>query len=372
MRKQNESYLSTYLHTKGRKLGIPVAGNFELTARCNFHCPMCYVHMTEEEIKNTGSSELTAKQWISLAEAAKDKGMVFALLTGGEPFVRKDFFEIYGAMKKMGLVVSINSNGSMLEGKVLDQLLKDPPARINISLYGGCNETYERMCGRPVFDKVLRNMDLLKENGVDVKMNLSITPYNCKDISEIYKIAEEHEIQVKASSYMYPPARLDKELEGYGNRFSPKDSGKYSVAWDLLRFKEEEWKQRVETMGRLKAMEQEECSIDMDAGVGCRAGATTFWITWDGLMRPCGMMPYPTAYPLEQGFDAAWEQIRRDTEKIRRPKKCVSCAKREICGACAAVCVAETGAFDQTPTYMCERTEEILKETLQRKEKLDG
>lgn len=121
MRKINsESSITTYLHHKGRKLGLPIAGNFELTARCNFNCPMCYVHMTQEQVDAVGK-ELTAQQWLDIAKAAKDRGMVFALLTGGEPLVRKDFFEIYDGMREMGILISINSNGSMLKGKILER-----------------------------------------------------------------------------------------------------------------------------------------------------------------------------------------------------------------------------------------------------------
>ena len=361
-RKQTEPYIATYLHTKGRRLGLPIAGNFELTARCNFNCPMCYVHMSEEEVRAKGK-ELTAAQWISIAEAAQKKGMIFALLTGGEPFIRKDFFEIYDAMKNMGIIVSINSNGSMLEGKILEKLLEDRPSRINVSLYGGCNETYKNMCGQPVYDKVLKNIVTLKENGVDVSINLSITPYNCQDIEKIYEIVKKHNIQVKASSYMYPPIRLEKELEGYGNRLLPKESAEYSVKWDLLRFTEEEFSKRAKAMKDLVNVDEKECSIDMEQGVRCRAGSSSFWMTWDGQMRPCGMMPGPTTYPLEVGFDAAWEIIREETRKILLPTKCNTCAKKEICGVCAAVTVAETGKFDKVPCYMCERTEAIAKLT---------
>ena len=179
-RGQTEPYLSTYFHTKGIQLGLPISGNFELTARCNFNCPMCYVHMDEKQLAQNGKRELTAEEWIAIAEEAKNKGMIFALLTGGEPFVRKDFFEIFGAMKKMGIMVSINSNGSMLEGQVLEKLLADPPFRMNISLYGGCNDTYQKMCGLPMFDKVVNNIRVLKEHGIDVSINLSITKYNSK------------------------------------------------------------------------------------------------------------------------------------------------------------------------------------------------
>ena len=59
-RKSEEPYLSTYLHQKGRKLGLPISGTFELTARCNFDCPMCYVHLTPEQLKASGKQELTA------------------------------------------------------------------------------------------------------------------------------------------------------------------------------------------------------------------------------------------------------------------------------------------------------------------------
>ena len=86
-------------------------------------------------------------------------------------------------------------------------------------------------------------------------------------------------------------------------------------------------------------------------------------MTWDGQMRPCGMMTFPTTYPLEVGFDAAWEGIRAETAKITTASKCSNCPKKEICGVCAAVCVAETGAFDQVPEYMCERTEAIIEKT---------
>ena len=93
MPNQVEPTLSTYLHSRGGKLGLPIGGTFELTPRCNFDCPMCYVHRKENDA-DARSRELTTQQWISLAQQATDAGMVFALLTGGEPFLRKDFFEI--------------------------------------------------------------------------------------------------------------------------------------------------------------------------------------------------------------------------------------------------------------------------------------
>ena len=356
-----EPVLSTYLHARGASRGLPIGGNFELTARCNFNCPMCYVHLNEDDIAARGK-ELTAQKWISLAEQARDKGMIFALLTGGEPFIRKDFFEIYGAMKNMGIMVSINSNGSMLRGEILERLLEDPPFRINISLYGGSQDTYKTMCGNQAFDRVVENIRALKQAGVDARLNVSITPYNRQDLEEICRIANELQVVVKTSAYMYPPIRVHGDC---GHRLSAKDAALCGVQWDLLRFPEEEFAKRALNMHNMVAVDPKECAADLDTGVGCRAGSTSFWMTWDGRMLPCGMMPGPEVYPLEVGFDAAWEELRTRTREIRTPPKCAGCQYRQVCSVCAAVCVTETGSFDKVPEYVCEMTKETVRATWQ-------
>ena len=364
MKKTNsEPFLSTYLHRKGHMLGLPVSGNFELTARCNFNCPMCYVHMTQEQLNASGRKELTAQQWLDIAKAAKDRGMVFALLTGGEPLVRKDFFEIYDGMREMGILISINSNGSMLKGRILERFLEAPPFRFNISLYGGSNETYKNMCGLPAYDDVKENIRRLRQAGVDVGLNLSITLYNKDDMPRIYEDALELDVNVRASSYMYPPVRINGEQYGCSNRLSSGESAKCSVFWDTLRLTEEEFNDRAESLLKLSLTEKEGCPLEEGKGIQCRAGSTSFWMTWDGKMLPCGMMTTPVAYPLEVGFDTAWDQIRGETGKIKLPGKCATCDYKEVCGACAAVCYTETGKFDAVPEYICDRTAKIIEET---------
>ncbi len=360
-RKQTEPYLSTYLHSKGARLGLPISGTFELTARCNFNCPMCYVHLKQEDVADR---ELSAERWISLAREARDQGMVFVLLTGGEPFVRKDFFEIYSAMKQLGLLISINSNGSMLSGEVLQRLLEDPPFRVNISLYGGSPETYRNMCGQNAFDRVVENIRALRQAGVDVRINLSITPYNRQDVAKIYGLTQELNVNIKGTSYMYPPIRVNGEFGG-GNRLTEEEAAQAAVEWDMLRFTSEQFSLRAQAMARMEAVEPPDCPVESEEGVRCRAGSSSFWMTWDGKMLPCGMIPSPAAYPLETGFAKAWEYIRAEVKAIRTPEKCVSCPKRDVCGVCTAVCLTETGHFDQVPEYMCRMTDGIIQRTLQ-------
>lgn len=359
MANRTEPYLASWLHSQGGKQGLPIGGNFELTARCNFNCPMCYVHLQQQDVDAIGR-ELTAQQWIELARQARDRGMMFALLTGGEPFVRKDFFEIYEAMQSMGIMISINSNGSLLRGETLQRLLETPPMRLNISLYGGCRETYQRMCGQDVFETVTENIQTLKKAGVDVRLNLSLTPDNIQDMEQIYAISQRLNVHVKASSYMYPPVRSKNSATA---RLTAEDAARYDVAWDLLRFTPEEFAQRAHALRALSAVDVRDCTAVLDEGVSCRAGYSSFWITWDGQMLPCAMMPYPAALPLQTGFDAAWAQIKREVREIRTPKECAACPKREVCAACAAVCITESGRFDGVPEYMCRMTDETLAQT---------
>ena len=358
VKKQTEPYLATYLHQRGYACGIPISGVFELTSRCNFSCPMCYVHQTAN---NGEDRELTAQQWLRLARDARDAGMVFALLTGGEPLVRKDFLEIYRGMKELGLMVSLNSNGSLLRGGILEQLLRDPPSRINVSLYGGCRETYRKMCGVDAYQGVKDNIRRLKQAGVDVSLNLSITPYNKDDLAQSCADAAQLNVPVRYSSYMYPPIRVKGEGQDCVSRLNPQDAAKYELEWERLYYGEEAIQARTR---ELEMWLEEGCpknpGISGDK-VSCRAGTTSLWITWDGRMMPCGMVTEPVAYPLEQGFNEAWQEIRQKTGAIRMPAACGSCDKRSACGVCAAVCKTETGRFDGVPVYMCRKTEEKIR-----------
>lgn len=164
---------------------------------------------------------------------------------------------------------------------------------MNISLYGGSRETYRDMCGRDAFDQVVANIRALKEAGVDVSLNLSITPWNCQDLERISAIARELGTPVRASSYMYPPIRVDGQQCQGSRRLTAREAARYRVRWEQLTLEEPEFLLRAERMKALSAAEPRECAIDTDAGVSCRAGSTSFWLTWDGRMLPCGMMPFP-------------------------------------------------------------------------------
>lgn len=346
-----ESEFSVYLHKKAVKLGIPVSGNFELTPRCNFNCKMCYIH---SENKGMKKDELSAADWLEIGKEAVDRGMVFLLLTGGEPLLREDFVEIYTGLKKMGLMISINTNGSLLEGEILKLFEKEPPTRLNISLYGANDVTYEKLCENRCFSRVTKNIETIVRMGIQVKLNYSITPYNCSDMAEIYDFARRLNLYVQSSSYMYPQLRSRQAEYGENQgRFSPDEAAFYRIKSEQLYLGEEQFEQKAE---KLKKIIRDTSSkpIKKDRRMYCRAGRSNFWVDWQGNMSICGMIPASeNNNVLKNGFSECWETAKKEADGIRLPEKCGECKYSSICNICAAVCFCETGSYSEAPEYLC-------------------
>ena len=348
-----EPAISKYLNSKGCALGLPISGNFELTARCNFNCKMCYVHLNNtEQLKK---KELKADQWLSIASDARDQGMVFLLLTGGEPFLREDFEEIYRELIKMGILISINSNASLYDGDIRKLLKAYPPSRINVTLYGGSEETYANLCGNPSYNKVVQNLKYMKEDNLQVRLNVSLTPDNVHDMELIHQISQEIGLHAKTTSYMYPDVRVTGETGVNAGRFDPVVAGEVKARWNYLRDEKNQFFGRVSNVLKCRGNGcQEETLNNEQDGVMCRAGRSSFWLTWDGKMLPCGTMDFEPAYPMETGFKKAWDDIKSRVKEIKLPVACTSCNLKNFCGVCAANCKAETGAFDIKPQYLCD------------------
>ena len=231
-----EPKILNYLHGVATKKKFPVSCNFELTPRCNMNCKMCYIRKTEKEISSTGEERADRagvdRSWKSVP------GCRNSLYSAdrGEPFLRPDFKEIYIALHEMGFMLSINSNATMIDEKITKWLREYPPYRMNVTLYGSSNETYARLCNNTKgFDQVMNGIHLLKDVGLSIKLNASLTPYNIQDLREMYDIAKRENLYIQANTYMFPPIRKDESLFGYGDRFTAQEAAEYAVFVDQLR-----------------------------------------------------------------------------------------------------------------------------------------
>ena len=331
--KQPERYveprLTQYLFDRASRTLTPLSGTFELSPVCNLACKMCYVRKTPAEVAASPRPPVGLIQWLSIAEQARDAGMLYLLLTGGEPFLWQDFWPLYERLSTMGFLISINSNGTLLDEARVARLAEHPPTRINITLYGAGNETYEALCGRSgMFDRVDRAITLLRQAGILVKLNCSLTPHNACDLERIVSYAAERDLILEVNTYMFPPLRRDPTMVGRNDRFTPAETAHYHMERYRLQRGEEDFTRFLQNILRGIAPPpglDEDCVDPVDGTISCRAGNASFWVTWDGWLTPCGMMPKPRIELKGKPFREAWSELTRVSSAQRLSGTCTGC-----------------------------------------------
>lgn len=336
---------------------IPLGGSLELLPLCNMNCDMCYVRLSREEMEHIGRIR-SGEEWLDLARQMRDAGTLFILLTGGEPLLHPDFQLIYRELKKMGMIITLNTNGTLIDEEWADFFASYRPRRVNITLYGKDPETYERLCHfRTGYELAVRGTRLLRERGVDVKINGSLTRENREDIPQLIEKAKQLDAPIHIDTYMYPARRERNKGFHYDTRLAPEEAARARV--EILRSLLAEDEFRVygeEILNMVKSSSSE----DPDLSVGCRAGRSSFIINWLGNMTPCVMLNEPSINAFEKGFIQSWNQIVNKTEEIRTGEKCGKCTLCKVCNTCAACALLETGSYDGVPDYICRYTQKTV------------
>ena len=356
--------LVDYLDFKMRGTHLPFSGTFELTPRCNMNCKMCYIRMTPEEMAKVGR-EMTADEWIRIATEAVAQGMTMALFTGGEAILYKDFRKVYLAVRKMGVFVSINSNGTMFTDEWIEFFKQYPPAKFNITIYGGCNETYDRLCRNPRgFDQLKANIEKLQAAGFEILLNCMITKQNVSDMEAIYEFGRSHHLSVHANTYTFPAVRKEGVDDIDQSRFTPTEAAAARVRVNWYSSTPEHFLARahrvLNDVEHAEAMD-EDCAEVQGEKVRCAGGRSSFWITWDGRMLPCGMISDFSTPVLGRDFLETWKEVVAHTEKITLAPECTNCPKKSLCLPCAAKLLAESGAYDKKAQYKCDYTDEYIR-----------
>ena len=338
---------------------IPINGSIELLPLCNMNCDMCYVRLSPEEMRQKGRMR-TADEWLALAQEMKRAGTLFLLLTGGEPLIYPDFRHLYLALRDMGMILTINTNATLIDEEWAAFFGKHKPRRVNVTLYGADEETYANLCHYPGgFEKTLRGVRLLRQNGVDVRLGFSVTKANALQLDRLHEIAAELDAAVNVDPYMLPATReREKPFAGQA-RLLPEDAGRIQIDAVRRKMAGQDFKEHARLV--LAALEQIAQGPRQDACMHCLAGRCSFTINWQGKMRPCVILGEPEANVFEMGFAAAWDDIRRSVSEIRTSEACAACALRPICQTCAASALYETGSFDGKPEYLCRMSMEMIR-----------
>lgn len=331
---------------------------------------MCYVRKTMAQIHREGKSLIPWEKWLELAEECKREGMLYLLLTGGEPFLYPGFRELYSRLHRMGLILYINTNGTMIDEQTVQWLKEQAPGRVNITLYGASPETYRRICGHADgYDRAMNAIRMLKAAGIPVVINASMIPENQDDLEAIIETGRSLGINTRVATYMFPPLR--REQESTDSRFTPEQSA--SMYLRRLRCTLEP----AAYCQMLKSQTEQSCPDSSDDWgsheefMRCRAGRSTFWVNWEGKMTACGMLDFPlTMEPFAHQFRECWLELTNTVRSTPVLKGCAGCEKRHICNPCVAMIYGETGTTDQRAPYMCRLSESIFNQMKQTLEEL--
>lgn len=353
---------------KARINGIPIVGQFELTARCNLRCKMCYLCMPANDNKSK-TTELTSKEWINLAKQAKDAGMFYLLLSGGEVFLRPDFKEIYEEINHMGIQIIIYTNGTLITPEIAGWLGRIPPARMEITLYGASTDTYQKVTGHAdAFDRAIRGIDLLKSEGINLKLRTTVIKDNADDLEKMIDISLKRDILINYVFYVSP--RRDKQTDNCESiRLTPSELTDYEHK--AVEFYKKGKSILKEKYGLSNNSDNIKKSINIDtleeivvdnykqdsnsaSAFKCDAGKIEFWITWEGKMTPCIIGEDIVTYPLKTSFIDAWHQLKELCANIPSCKDCAQCSVKEYCWKCPVRLHIETGSYETKAPYLCE------------------
>ncbi len=339
---------------------IPLNGAFELTSRCNFNCKMCYIHNQSED-RCVADRELSTDQWIKLAEDARDAGMLNVVLTGGEIFLRSDIEKIYESLSRMGFKITLYTNGSLIDETKAKWLGRIPPTSMEITLYGASADTYEKLCGNAAgYERTIKAVDMLLAECINVELKMTVTYDNMNDMEQLAEFSYKRGLPLSLVDYLYPQMACGASDRC---RLSPEDMVEFLKVYysAIVRLRQtysvgELPKQTLDCVeGIIKDMKKLDPGHSTNrSAFTCKAGSSSFWVTWDGRMLPCGIMQEPSINLLDTDFVDAWKKMCDGCADIPVCIECEKCSIRDVCQVCPAKLMTETGHYDRPAQYLCE------------------
>lgn len=333
-----------------------VSFDLEITARCNNNCRHCYIRLPAAD-SIAKNKEISLKQIEKIADEAISLGALWCLITGGEPLLRQDFFDIYLALKKKGLLISVFTNATLITKEHIDLFKKYPPRDIEVTVYGVTKETYERISRVPgSFQAFMRGLDLLLENNIRVRFKTMALRSNVHELEKIAKFCRER----TKDYFRFDPflhLRFDADLKGNedikAERLSPEE---------IVAIEQADPERSVALQQNCdKLIVKEMGHYNCNHLFHCGSGNGSFYVTYDGFYKLCSSLSQKDcSYDLKKGNVAdAWNNfvgrvrdMRSDNKEFLQ--KCRKCELINLCMWCPAHAHLETGDLGQPVEVFCD------------------
>ena len=175
------SAMASLIRKKEEKEGLHVPSYLiaSITSRCNLHCAGCYSRSNNATVDCEPVDQLSSEDWLRIFREARELGVSFILLAGGEPLLRRDIVEAAGDMKE--ILFPIFTNGTFMDDRYFELFDRCRNLVPVMSLEGGREETDARR-GRGIYDVLTRNMERLKSKGLIYGASITVTRQNLKEV----------------------------------------------------------------------------------------------------------------------------------------------------------------------------------------------
>ncbi|MDR2668748.1 MAG: heme b synthase [Desulfovibrio sp.] len=323
---------------------------WEITRSCNLACRHCRAEAHPEAYPG----ELSTKEAKKLIESFTECGEPIVILTGGEPLLRADVFELAEHARAVGLRCVMAPNGTLVDAEAARKIRASGIARCSVSLDGADAASHDALRGVPgAFDAALRGIENLKALDVEFQINSTVTKSNLHSFRDIFALARSLGAAAWHIFLLVPmgrAAQLGEEVISaaeyeetlnwfYDFRKSAGMSLKATCAPHYYRI----LRQRAHAEG----LKVDFAGFGMDAvSRGCLGGTGFCFISHTGQLQPCGYLELDCGNVRDTAFPELWQSSEHFLEfrdKSRYKGKCGRCEYHRVCGGCRARAYSLTG-----------------------------
>ena len=328
----------------------------EITKKCNLRCKHCYLAAGE-----AGENELSLDEIKELLEAVKANGGISVAIGGGEPLMRDDCLEIIEYALSLDLLVSLGTNGILVDKEMAKKLSK-LPIKIQISVDGATKKTHEQIRGKGTYDETIQGIDHLINAGMAKDLVISFTPMkvNVKEVEQIIDFALNKQIPV----IQFPPLAASGRAQNRWDDLVLSDEEKIWF-WNVISQRSQELRGKMDLLADCFSININNVGTPHKCTIGSQ-----FRIDPEGDVYPCQCFHFGTEYSLGNVKEKSLKsmivgkkvaQIKKSN--IQRPSEIEECKECKWKNFCGSGCMGN--AYERTDTIYSTTSCELRKKWIE-------
>jgi radical SAM protein with 4Fe4S-binding SPASM domain len=332
---------------------------WELTSRCNLHCKHCRADATDD----ASIGELTTREITDIATDIRTRFDPILVLTGGEPLIRSDFFDIVDHCCRTFTRVAVASNGTLIDDAIAPRMKSLGVQRVSLSIDGSTAHTHDRFRGQAgSFAAAWRGFDALRRADLSAQINTTVTRANRHELADLLTMAIARGadalhvfmlVPVGCGATLDDTVRLTPNETEEALRWLAEQSHahadrihiKATCAPQYFRILRQSQPPHTQTPTQHTTHPHSPHSLHAMTR-GCLAGTGVCFISRTGNVQPCGYLPISAGNVRTQSLSELW-QSSDVLAQLRDPNKltgqCGECEFRMLCSGCRARAYAHSG-----------------------------